>query len=803
MNTLLAKSQFRFALRHPVGTVAALVGVAVAVAAVVAVHLLGQSLRLGLETASDTAFGDYTHLVTRAGGLGEADYFRLRQRWRAGEPALAGVQAMMPVLDDYVVVNDASEGDQSVYRLIGIEPLAAGDALDALPLATEPRIDGNAARFLVDDVVFATSDAAAAIDAAGGRINGQPVTVAATAATDALLADLPTAQRLLGREGELDAVWIRVDGARSRLLAWFDAVLPGIAAATPDAAAPALDGYTVVAENQWNPLRRFADASIFNLGMLAMLSVLMAAFLTTQASFANAARRRDEWQRLWALGVAGARLRTIAAGEGLLLGSVGAGLGIALGSIAADFLLRQTSAPAEPTFPTPVLDAWVIGKALFCGGAVASIGPLLIGRGSGRRPWATRLAAIAAALLVALGLAVGNSLTGIFAALLAACGVQILAVVPLLGSGARALTTRYGFASLATRSSLRDAAARIGEIKLALGALSVATAAAIGMGLMVASLQQDFSAMLEQRLWRGIHVSAATDADFDIDWIRAQPGVQDVRRYGEFNASVPQGRLRVDVAVLDARESARYGFAGALTTGAMLNEVGARLFGLGVGDVLAVRAGGKRVDVQVAHVFRDFGAPAPRLLLPEAMLAPFADLVAWRQLWVLTDDSAMERLSAALRHRYPASRVVDQTQMRNAAMTIFERTFAVSRGLTAVALAVAAIGLYAALTALLAARRHEFRLWSAVGFSGREIWRQAMTQTLLLGVVAVAAALPFGVFIAWVLCAFVNPLAFGWSIGLRLDPTALSYPLLLGLGVALAAGATPAYRLARTANDGR
>ena len=803
MTTLLAKSQFRFALRHPVGALASLLGVTVAVTALVAVHLLGQSLRSGLEAAASATLGGYTHVLTSA-DLEETDYFRLRERWRGGEPALANVQALAPVVDDYVVVGGESES-RKVLRSIGVDPLAAGQGLSDVPALSGGSGASAAGRFLIDDVVLADTQTAKAIVAAGNQINGLSVTVVEAPAVATLLADLPTAQRLLDREGELDAVWIRVASPRSQLLTWLDALLPGVAAALPSYATPTIEGFHVAAERRWNPLQRFADASIFNLGMLALLSVLMATFLTAQASFANAARRRQERQRLLALGVSSTRLRLLAASEGLLVGSVGAGLGIVLGNGVALLALEATGNVDDLAIPTPALDGWAVGKAFFCGGAVATVGALFADREPRTHPRTHIVSAIVVLALTIVGLAGGasGSLPRVFAALLAAVGVQILVIVPFAGFVARKATTRYGFGSLVTRSSLRDAAGRIGEIRLALGALSVASAVAIGMGLMVESLRRDFTSMLDQRLWNGVHVSAtAAEPKFDIEWIRGLPGSRDVRRYGEFDARLPQGLVRVDVAVLDSEETARYGFAGALTQDVMLNEVGARLFDLGVGDVVVLSAGGASEEVKVAHVFRDFGAVQPRLLTPMSRHAPFADLVAWRQIWVRTEAGDAARLSAALANRYGNARITDQAQIRSAAMAIFDRSFAISRTLTVVALVVAAIGLYAALTALLASRQREFRLWTALGLSGGEIWRQAMAQTFCLGLLAVASAVPFGLFVAWVLCDFVNPLAFGWSIDLHPHTGAIGYPLLLGLAVALLAGATPAYRLARRTAHG-
>ena len=56
--------------------------------------------------------------------------------------------------------------------------------------------------------------------------------------------------------------------------------------------------------------------------------------------------------------------------------------------------------------------------------------------------------------------------------------------------------------------------------------------------------------------------------------------------------------------------------------------------------------------------------------------------------------------------------------------------------------------------------------------------------------------MPLGLAIAWVLCAFVNPAAFGWSIDLRVDAASLLVPFALAIGGAVLAGALPTFRSA-------
>jgi len=790
---LLAKSQLRFAWRHPLGVAAALLGVALATTAVVGVHRVAQSLRTELQGAPSAAAFGHTHVVTRAplaevrAALAEADYFELRRRWRRGE--LPGIETMIPVVDDFLAVGDRS------YRLLGFEPVAVGGpgaGATPLPATTAPAGQGraNLAAFLTEDVVLAAADAAEAI-AASGALSGVRVEVVEGAAADGatLFADLPTAQRLLQREGQLDAIWIRAVGTRVRLLDWLDGLLPGVAAALPGYADPTIAGFSVTARSHWNPLQRFADASTFNLGMLALLSVVMAAFLAAQASFSNAARRRREFEQLAVLGVPFIYPRCLMVVEGLLLGCVGAALGVVAGLVVAQMLLSDALADGLAA----ELDAWLLGKAIFCGVLVTAIGPLFALRPSKIRPGV--VAALAAALMAA-GLVQG-SLGAVFAALLAGCFLQVAGIAPGVGAAVRLVATKLT-SRLASRANLRAATARGREIKLALGALSVAVAAAMGMGLMVESLRHDFTAMLQQRVPAGIYVGGSEGAfdDGDVAWLRGLAGVREVRRYGEFDAHLPQGMVRVVAAELDASEASRYGYRGALTDGAMLNEVGARRLGLKVGDALTVRAGGVEADVHVAHVFRDFGTALPRLLLPLEVAQPFAASMAWRRLSIRADDDEIDQLMATLGRRYGTHRVRDDEQIRRFANAVFDRSFQVSQALAVVALAVAAVGMYAALSTLLNAQARTFRLLSAVGYSRAEIWRQGLAQASILGVVAGLAALPFGVFVAWVLCALVNPQAFGWSIELRFDGAALAYPMLLSVGAAVLAGAVPTYRAA-------
>ncbi|MDE0419531.1 MAG: FtsX-like permease family protein [Gammaproteobacteria bacterium] len=803
---LLLKSQLRFAARHPVGPAASFAGVVLAVLAIVAVHLVSQSIRANLD---DPSIGGYTHIATRE-ALVETDYFELRRRWRtaASDEGQAGndggwarsVRAMFPVIEGHVEI------DGQPRRIIGFDPVAAGGLVPAsTPLGAElepnnPSTVQRLARFLTDDAVMVSPDTARAIALGGGVIGDVPVVVL-EAATQVVLADLPTAQRLLGRDSQIDGVWLVVENPRTRLLAWLDQLLPGIAASLPRYTDPRIEGYHVTAASRWNPSRRFADAILFNLGMLSVLCLFMATFIAFQASASNAARRRTEQARLLAIGAPGAALRAMACTEGFVIGVAGAIVGIGLGAYVADALLQAAMPETTDTTPAagedpgrPTLTGWVIGKAFACAVLASTLGPLAEGRFKASVSLRTVVGLLALALAV-VGLANGT-LGWVFLALAAVCAVQVVVAVPLAGTAAAPLASLGR--SLSTRANLRAAAAKSGEIRLALGALSVAAAVAIGMGLMVESLRRDFTEMLDVRLAPGIYIETEADvAASELDAIRDLAGVRDARRYGIASARVAQGPVDVRLAELDATETARYGFQGALEGRAMLNEVGARLYGIRAGDTITMIGAGGSFPVEVAHVFRDFGAFASRVILPTTFLADLdASGVHWRRLAVKTEPLATRTLAAKLGERYGASRVLNHDEIRSLAMAVFDRSFVVSRSLAVLALVVAAIGLYAALTALQAGRRREFRLLSAIGHSHAQLWRLAMAQTAALGAMALFASLPLGLALAWLLCDFVNPAAFGWSISLHVDFASIAGPLMLGALAVAAAGAVPAFRMA-------
>jgi putative ABC transport system permease protein len=116
-------------------------------------------------------------------------------------------------------------------------------------------------------------------------------------------------------------------------------------------------------------------------------------------------------------------------------------------------------------------------------------------------------------------------------------------------------------------------------------------------------------------------------------------------------------------------------------------------------------------------------------------------------------------------------------------LRIFDRTFAVTHALEAIAVAVAVLGIANALLASSIERRRSFGLLRALGASAGQIRRAVLFEAALTGATASAAGLAAGTAFAFLLLAVVNPQSFGWTVVADVP----AGRLLLAAGLVLAA----------------
>jgi putative ABC transport system permease protein len=197
----------------------------------------------------------------------------------------------------------------------------------------------------------------------------------------------------------------------------------------------------------------------------------------------------------------------------------------------------------------------------------------------------------------------------------------------------------------------------------------------------------------------------------------------------------------------------------------------------------------------VAGIYRDYSNDRGTVILDRPLyLSLFADRRVTSVAVVAAPGvdpvELRRRILIAARGRFAFS-ITTNRDLRREVLRIFDRTFAVTRGLEAIAVAVAMLGIANALLASAVERRRTFGLLRAIGGSREQIRRALLVEALLTGVVATAAALGAGAAFAWILLGVINPQSFGWTVSLDVPFGALAGAAALVLAASVAAGILP------------
>jgi putative ABC transport system permease protein len=102
--------------------------------------------------------------------------------------------------------------------------------------------------------------------------------------------------------------------------------------------------------------------------------------------------------------------------------------------------------------------------------------------------------------------------------------------------------------------------------------------------------------------------------------------------------------------------------------------------------------------------------------------------------------------------------------LRGEAIRIFDRTFAITYALEAVAIVVAVMGVAGALLALVIDRRRELGLLRFLGSSKNQIRKLILVEAALLGLLANVAGVVLGFAVSLILIFVINKQSFGWTI---------------------------------------
>ena len=203
----------------------------------------------------------------------------------------------------------------------------------------------------------------------------------------------------------------------------------------------------------------------------------------------------------------------------------------------------------------------------------------------------------------------------------------------------------------------------------------------------------------------------------------------------------------------------------------------------------------------VRGIWRDYARQQGALLMARAdwLRLTGDDRLNGLALWLATRDAGVDdatardggaavvaRIQAAVPSDAPTE-IVTATQLRAYSLRIFDRSFAVTRWLQGVALAIGLAGIAASFSAQVLARRREFGTLQHLGFTRRQVLVLVACEGALWSAVGAVLGLVLGLAVSVVLVKVVNPQSFHWTMQMSIPPGTL---LTLGVGVIVAGALT-------------
>ena len=774
--------------------------VALGVAVIVAVDLAGEASMGSFRSSLESLQGSASYEITQVGGIPEAVYGDLARLEEplAFSPRIEGF-ALLPGTGEEValfgvdLVGDTTLGETGsrprtdVSELLDVPSVWAPASLGVSPGGTLPVVVGDRRMDLVVQGVIEPSGVSA------GRF---------------LLMDIALAQRLLARSGRLDRIYVHAPPGEGEGRDWAARLAPHL-----PPAASVLPAGTRTDDN-----RRMLRAFRWNLRMMSYTTILVGAFLIYNTITAYVVRRRQQIGIARAVGASRAMVRAAFLIEGAVFGAIGAVAGLVLGRVLAVGAVKAvgatvsslyvSSTPGEIAFtPGTVATALVAGLGMSLLSAwwpareAAGVAPteaMARARLDYRVRTASPRSAVAALALVVLAVGfcfvppvdripAGGYLAPILLA--AACALvspRLCAVV--LAAAGRLLAPALGvIASVAARGL----AASLGRTSVIVTAMAVAIGLVISMGVTVGSFRETVADWLESRLQADFYVSPVADggrgapstmSEDVAARLEAVPGVVDVGRFRTYSVRYDGFPATLGLADVDLyrRHSGIDFFDGpapetiwrALEAGegVIASELFSYRHGVQPGDTIRLALGSGPVELGVAGVFYDYSGERELLIADRgALLAHLPDPRLSSAGVYLEPGADFEQTRAALA-RVLAGRGVEVTPtrtIRSQAIRIFDRTFAITWALVAIAMFVAILGMAEALLNLVFDRRSELALLRMHGASLGQIRRLVLVQAGLLGVLASLMGLALGAASSQVLLRVIHKQSFGWSLPLH------------------------------------
>lgn len=809
--------------RHPMQALFLLSGVVIANVLLVGTQLINAQARASYEQGERIlGAGPRGEIFStdRSNLIDEREFVALR---------LKGFHRTAPLLRSYVTTDRGS-----VLELLGVDALS----MPASTSSTSSPVSEGDASDVFDNFAFppyALLAAPARIDQLGieegtelrltnGNVLPPLRAVRSGELGHRLLLDIGALQEASNQRGQLSSILVfETDPER---IAALERTLPDTLMYEPGESGP-------------DPAQ-LTQSLHLNLAAMGLLAAVVGLFLTYNAISFSYTDRRELLRRLRLAGVARRQLRLALILELGVFLLVGCTIGVWLGAVLAsrllpglgltlaqlyDVYIGYPDALISSAWAVPVLST--ITAALACAWVPlrgATAGPVLSrwssqwelnhARQRDHRFLFAGVASLAmAALASQLATSIWQALAGMAMLLLGAA----LCLPTLLRSILRLFDRSLNTRAVHWNWLVADSRWLLGPAALALMAMTLALVANSGLNTMIGSFRSATEAWLEQRLAAQLYLRGDAIAKFDTEaefrrWQNTQhDGVKVTERHRQtISLTTPAGLpmpvelidlapyepFRSSVQLIDSRPDSETRFFS--SAGVFVSERAWRLNGWQLDDQISICP--SALSVPVVGIYNDYGNPSSQIMVSQQLFQ-----TCWPELpptgigihgpaeldWSQIRASLLEAFGLR------ASDILDQVELKQVGLRVFDRTFAITQALNSLTLIVAGIGIFCSISAIHHHRIGQQALLASLGLSRRERGWMLLAQWGLLGLLCTLIVAPFGTILAWYLAQVVTPVAFGWSFPLRLEFMPYLTLLLTAAGAFLLAVLVPAVRLTR------
>ena len=797
MTSLLLRLSWPELRHHPWRNLAALLAVTLGVALAFSVQLINQSALSEFSSAVRAVNGEPDfELRGQRSGFDEALYERV-----ARHPQVM-IASPLVEIDTY---GFDTAGQRVALKILGLDALVVAGIAPAL--MPRPNADAERLAMLDPGAVFLNATAQQRLAAVNGlRVQTSTGTTNLKVAGSVLASgpplvvmDIAGAQTRFGWLGRLSRIDVRLAPGADRTAVLRELALPaGIRAAAPDEAAQRVSNVS--------------RAYRVNLTVLALVALFTGAFLVFSILSLSVAKRQPQLALLGVLGLSGRERLTLVLAESAILGAVGSLLGLALGTALAALALRLLAGDLGGGYfpgvaPSLQFDATSAAVYGLLGVAAAAIGGWLPARAAQQLAPAQALKGLSthsgnkgsawfgpALLLAGVLLALLPPLFEIPLAAYVSVACLLLGGIACVPAGVGLLLARVAPPTQALALlAVERARHQRHTATIAVAGVVASLSLAVALTVMVASFRDSVTQWLGTVLPADLYVRAAASVSAG-DVATLPPAL--LQRAATLPGVSRVESQRVSQVQLDPARPAV-----ALIARALPDPAGALPL---VGELLVLPAGETAVFVSEAMLSLYGAAPGTRLTLPLPQAGPTPLFVrgVWRDyarqhgalvvqaddyrrltgdervndmaLW-LADGSDVSAVQQALRTLATQLGIdgallefASASEIRKVSLRIFDRSFAVTYWLQAVAIAIGLFGIAASFSAQVLARRKEFGLLSHLGLTRAQVLAVVAVEGAVWTAAGALLGLLLGLAVSVVLVKVVNPQSFHWTMELLL-----------------------------------